>query len=282
MTYNRVEKLKKTLEAYLLAGVDKLVIVNNASTDSTAIFLSSFSEHSVIATVLTNTENVGGAGGFHTGLKHARDNVNADWIVVSDDDSYPEVLSLKNFKAQASKYSENSLFASAVYYPEGKKCLMNRPMDISSIKKVLLNLFAGNKLTGMDDKCYDATEPVMITASSFVGLFIKHETLVESNVLPDPDFFLYWDDIAFCLDMKQRGYALHFLPQVVFFHDCPRHSQSLSDRRLYYMIRNGIRVILRLPFYLICLSLPIKLLMWANIARREKSLNWFIKALRDV
>jgi len=282
VTYNRVEKLKETLDAYLLAGIEQLVVVNNASTDGTQEFLCSFNSDLCATTVLTMTENLGGAGGFHAGLQYARDNIETDWIVVSDDDSYPDSSSLTAFKAELAMSVKCSLFASAVYYPTGEICLMNQPMLISGVKKTLANLFKGNKLTGLDKTLYQSERSVEITASSFVGLFIKRDALLESKVLPDPNFFLYWDDIAFCLDMGKRGYSLRFLPLVSFVHDCARHSQSLSEQRLYYMVRNGLRVILRLPTYLIFLSLPIKLLIWANTARKEKSLIWFIKALRDV
>ncbi|VEC52421.1 N-glycosyltransferase [Klebsiella aerogenes] len=60
VTFNRLGKLKKTVEETLKLEFTNIVIVNNGSTDGTQAWLSSIVDTRVI--VLTLTENTGGAG----------------------------------------------------------------------------------------------------------------------------------------------------------------------------------------------------------------------------
>ncbi len=62
VTFNRLGKLKKTVEETLKLEFTNIVIVNNGSTDGTQAWLSSIVDTRVI--VLTLTENTGGAGGL--------------------------------------------------------------------------------------------------------------------------------------------------------------------------------------------------------------------------
>ncbi len=60
VTFNRLGKLKKTVEETLKLEFTNIVIVNNGSTDGTQAWLSSIVDTRVI--VLTLTENTGGRG----------------------------------------------------------------------------------------------------------------------------------------------------------------------------------------------------------------------------
>ena len=73
VTYNRLDKLKKALKSfedqqYLPAYV---IVVNNASTDTTAQYLQQWQEKDVgfEKIILTMKSNTGGSGGFYAGIK---------------------------------------------------------------------------------------------------------------------------------------------------------------------------------------------------------------------
>ena len=94
VTYNRLEKLVKSLECY-----DKqtflptyIVVVDNASTDGTADFLFSWEQETkpYKKYVVSCETNNGGSGGFHIGIQKAIEISSANWIWVSDDDAYTE------------------------------------------------------------------------------------------------------------------------------------------------------------------------------------------------
>ena len=93
VTYNRLDKLRETLNCFerQTKHPKYMVIVDNASSDGTSQHLQKWQsiKASYSKYVLTNERNLGGSGGFFTGLQKALD-LNADWIWVSDDDAFPE------------------------------------------------------------------------------------------------------------------------------------------------------------------------------------------------
>ncbi|EEN7923082.1 glycosyltransferase, partial [Salmonella enterica] len=87
VTFNRLEKLKKSVRETVKAGFSSIVIVNNGSNDGTREWLSSLSEPGI--TTLNLKDNLGGAGGFKVGSQYICSYSNADWVFFYDDDAYP-------------------------------------------------------------------------------------------------------------------------------------------------------------------------------------------------
>lgn len=125
VTFNRLGKLKKTVEETLKLEFTNIVIVNNGSTDGTQAWLSSIVDTRVI--VLTLTENTGGAGGFKTGSQYICEQLASDWVFFYDDDAYPYPDTLKSF-SQLDKQGCR-VFSGLVKDPQGKPCPMNMPFS---------------------------------------------------------------------------------------------------------------------------------------------------------
>lgn len=84
VTYNRLELLKRNIGCLRQnQPLSSIVVVNNGSTDGTAGWLSGQQGLTVIT-----QENVGGSGGFYTGMQYAY-REGADWIWCMDDDVFP-------------------------------------------------------------------------------------------------------------------------------------------------------------------------------------------------
>ncbi len=83
VTYNRLALLRKTVEALRKNNLSDIVVVNNGSTDGTREWLEAQTNLNVV-----HQDNVGGSGGFYTGIKKAYDE-GADWIWCMDDDVMP-------------------------------------------------------------------------------------------------------------------------------------------------------------------------------------------------
>lgn len=91
VTYNRKEELCKNLDMLYAQTVslDRIVVVDNCSTDGTREILGQkgYFRHPNFDYFCTEA-NIGGAGGFHTGLKRACES-GADEIILMDDDGRP-------------------------------------------------------------------------------------------------------------------------------------------------------------------------------------------------
>lgn len=101
VTYNRKELLKECLNALLnqTRKLDSIIIMNNASTDGTEEMLKKEYLDNPIFDYVNLGENLGGAGGFHYGMKRAYEK-GFDWIWVMDDDANP----YKNALEELMKY----------------------------------------------------------------------------------------------------------------------------------------------------------------------------------
>ena len=92
VTYNRLSLLKECIDALRHQTYKnfRIVIVNNGSTDGTCEWLSLQNDLIVIS-----QENLGGAGGFYTGMKYMYDN-GYEWLIMMDDDGIPDKDEIKN------------------------------------------------------------------------------------------------------------------------------------------------------------------------------------------
>jgi GT2 family glycosyltransferase len=244
VTYNRLDQLKLTLARLLEAApehLDAVVVVDNASTDGTADWLSTQDDPRL--DLFRCETNGGGAAGFDHGMRRAVAAHDPDWVVVMDDDGRPQSGAFAAFHEL--DLQDWDAIAAAVYYPDGTICDMNRPSRNpfwhgSVFLKTVLRLGGrgGFHLTPDD---YSAKTPRPIDITSFVGFFISRAGIVRAGY-PDPDLFVYGDDGIYTLKLRKQGGRIAFEPRVKFEHDCSTFSETDMRFRpmwkVYYYHRN--------------------------------------------
>jgi len=87
VTYNRREKLQQCWAATAAQPFSHIVIIDNASTDETASWLSTLTDPRL--QIITSESNSGGAGGFLRGAQYIVEHLDTDWVFFYDDDAYP-------------------------------------------------------------------------------------------------------------------------------------------------------------------------------------------------
>lgn len=225
VTYNRIEKLKIALKSFekqtLLPSY--IVVVNNASTDKTVDFLKVWKEKetSFSKYVINLSENLGGSGGFYTGLKYAQ-TLNSDWIWVSDDDAFPDKDALKNAKRFLNK--KYSAVCGAV--------INNGKIDLNHRRK--LN-FKWCKVISKDipKKAY-SQQKFELDSFSYVGTIINKQKLRMIG-LPRKGYFIWMDDTEHSLRLRTVGKII-CVPSVKIYHNTGKE-QGVSWKT-YYGIRN--------------------------------------------
>lgn len=232
VTYNRLELLKRTIGSLRRnEPLNGVVVVNNGSTDGTGTWLAD--EVDGWLQVVTQ-ENVGGSGGFHTGISYAC-REGADWIWCMDDDVFPRPDCLSNLLAQTGW--------PGVGVMAPRRLLEGRVFSNDFTAYNLTNPFASmyiGKGAGLH-----AEDPAEIVGTAFEGLFVKRET-VERIGLPNKELFIFCDDTDYCLRAVQAGYKILYVPQALmdkhrFFaaNDgwAARNRQKKWKR--YYQVRNS-------------------------------------------
>ena len=112
VTFNRLEKLKKTFHYYSSQTLlpDYIIVVNNASTDNTKEYLEEWKQidEGFEKIVINTNSNLGGSGGFYLGEERAI-HLPAKWIMIADDDAYPEQNYLEGMHHYLQHCNENEI-----------------------------------------------------------------------------------------------------------------------------------------------------------------------------
>ena len=272
VTYNRLDKLRVTLERLLAHAPEELarvVVLDNASEDGTGAWLAA--QDAPRLTVLSQPENLGGAGGFEQAMRETVARFDPDWLVLMDDDARPEAGTLAAFHARAR--DSHAAWAAAVYYPSGRICDMNRPWinPFRSVKGFLQTLLRGRNGFHMGSAEYAGTRLRDIDGGSFVGLFLSRAG-IQAAGYPDGRLFLYGDDVLYTLGLSQAGGRVGFDPSLRFEHDCETLAEAAPEVmqplwKVYYFHRNQVLVYRRAAG---------PLLFWPVLALR--ALGWWRRA----
>lgn len=200
VTYNRKQLLKKCLQSLLEQNhpLDSIIIIDNASTDRTNEMINNeYKKFSVIDYVKFEN-NLGGAGGFHYGIKKAYEK-DFDWIWLMDDDCISQNDTLEQlFKANEYLKSFNEdigFLASNVFWIDGSLCKMN----IGEIKK------------NNNQYKYLSKGILPLENASFVSMLIPKNT-VKRIGLPYKEFFIWLDDYEYSLRItrKMKGFLVGY------------------------------------------------------------------------
>lgn len=220
VTFNRLPLLQKTLDGLQAQThkLSKIVVVNNDSTDGTKEWLAQ--QHWVDA---IHQENVGGAGGFHAGVKHAIE-AGADWVWLMDDDVIPETDCLEMLL----RHKDISHCLNPVHLnSDGSLSDEERWFDATNC--AIINLYNQSYLHGK--KIW------FRNLGSFEGMVIARD-VVEKIGYPDPRFFVAHDDLIY-------GYLASKFTNVAVVADAIMKRQpvtkalsSLYNYDYYYMYRN--------------------------------------------
>jgi len=212
VTYNRKQLLKECLDALLsqTRPLDSIILIDNVSTDGTPEFLkeSGYLDNSKIDYVRL-PENTGGAGGFYEGVKRGYEK-GYDWLWLMDDDSEPKKDALKTLISYVnSNNSENIVaLAGTVLTLKGDVLIYHRGrFDFRVIFPLIQK--------PLSTKDYQK-EIVEIDFASFVGLLI-HKSVINKIKFPKKEFFLYHDDVEYCIRLRKEGKIL-LIPKSVIIH----------------------------------------------------------------
>jgi GT2 family glycosyltransferase len=284
VTFNRLEKLKDTLEKTFSEPFNSVVVVNNCSTDGTGEWLDTLNEPRLH--IIHSPSNQGGAGGFHQGFKYAANELpECDWLVAFDDDAFPLPGTLEQFSALEIPDDVGSV-AAAVYLPDGRISEMNRPSvnPFWHLKRFILTAIKGRQGFHVSDEDYNLKSHKEIDASSFVGFFLRLSLIREGRIgLPRTELFIYADDIIYVLEMRKAGVKHMFTPWLEFSHDC----QTLVNQKdvyrpmwkVYYTFRNRLEMyrIASGPFFPAVFVIKVFKFFWAVRSYAPEERPMFLK-----
>ncbi|MFC6154452.1 glycosyltransferase family 2 protein [Nocardioides yefusunii] len=240
VTYNRSELLTRMLDglAAQTHRPDAVIVVDNASTDDTAAVLAARAEVGDLPLqVITSPDNLGGAGGFHRGALESFDGgFDRTWLI--DDDVVPAPDCLAVLMAA----DEDTLMVV-------REDLTGALCEKAAIRFDLTNPLAIRPKTASVDSVHasraEMPERVAVENVAFEG-FMYRRVVAETIGLPDPSFFIFYDDVDYAVRARAAGFTIWALRDAVLVRQLDFNQQhDLAGWKGYYMYRNLFVVHLR-------------------------------------
>ena len=180
VTYNRLNLLKEALISVLnqTYSVNHVIIVNNFSNDGTEEYLNEIAKDNSTIIPINMSKNIGGAGGFYTGVKEFVKNGD-QYVWLMDDDTIPAVNALEELLTAANTVDYNfGYLCSNVRWIDGAPALMNIPNPSSKWTKFVTD--------GL----------VQLKTCSFVSMLVPRSNIIKIG-LPIREFFIWGDDLEY-------------------------------------------------------------------------------------
>lgn len=223
VTHNRLPLLKECLGAVEAQSypVDKIIVIDNCSTDGTEDFLARQDNRRI--EVIRLPQNIGGAGGFSLGIKTSvLQGCDFNWIM--DDDTIPAPDALEKLMDVVSGKQNAGFACSQAQWTDGTPHAMNRP--------ALRSPGQGQTVC----ECLSC---------SFVSVLVSTAAIRKVG-LPVKEFFIWCDDIEFTSRITRAGYTGYYVQDSIVCHKTPENYYPSVDQapahaaeRFYYQARNA-------------------------------------------
>jgi rhamnopyranosyl-N-acetylglucosaminyl-diphospho-decaprenol beta-1,3/1,4-galactofuranosyltransferase len=255
VTHNRVDLLERGLDA-LAAQThrpDAVYVVDNGSTDRTPEMLRERAVVGDLPLVVVRQDNLGGAGGFHRGVREAYD-AGHDRIWLIDDDVVPAPDCLATLMA-----TDGDCLTSV------REDLEGRLVEKAAVRFDLSNPLAIRPKTASIETTYGSRDamPALVEVQNvaFEGYLVRRR-VVDAIGLPDPTYFIFYDDVDWALRARRAGFTIRAVRDAVLVRQLDFNQQhDLSGWKGFYMYRNlfvvhfryGENVLVRLKPWMIAL-----------------------------
>ena len=250
--------------------LDEIIVIDNDSDDGTRQWLAQQADLTVI-----HQGNVGGAGGFHRGIKegYARRH---DWFWCMDDDTIAQPDALQRL-CEAPPFGEEKtgFLGSLVKWSDGSIHKMNMWITPPGGARNV-DWFA----SVLDDKCIPAE------TSTFVSILI-HRRAVERVGLPIKEMFIWCDDAEYTHRISGHFSNYHVLNSIVL-HKTPENKGGDFDTitpaeyfKLSYGLRNDVylrRVVKGHPLFK-ALRIATYLVMQTRLLLKNRAPFYLVRSL---
>lgn len=208
LVHNKLEYTKKCLEKIFentILPYHRIVVSDNASTDDTLKYLKSLGNR---IRVVENKENLGFAEAHNNIIKLYP---KQDIVLMNNDIEVPWAW-LETLQREA--YSNGyGAVSPAIRTPGGLD--VGAVLDKNAKGRSLINDFK--------------TEPVWITGSCF---YICKQTLIDVGLLDETSFRYYFEDVDYCVRMKQAGVPFKCIKEVEVIHHNSVSSNPQQKREM--------------------------------------------------
>ena len=225
---NDALRLLGSLKAIDYDNYDILVIDNASTDDSVKAIKEQFPE----IDLTVNPENLGGTGGFNSGMRRALEKAGYEFLWLLDNDAVVEQNTLRELVNTMESDDRIGLAGSRIVDPERRDITVEAGAFIKKDSIGVSPLYRNVKnLTVLDttaDVDYVAICSALVRASA-----------LESVGLMDERYFIFWDDMDWGISFKRKGFRVVSVLDSIAYHPAFTEKRGpLVD--CYYGNRNSL------------------------------------------
>jgi len=251
LSYNSERELLRCLNS-LKNEPGKIVIVDNASDNNSVHEIKKITAKEKRIKLIENKKNIGFAAGNNVGIRYALSK-GADYVLLLNQDT------------QVKKGFLKPLLAS--------KTDIISPVIVSKRKNTLIYDYGGtiNWVIGrtchLESDRYFEKGPLPETLHLSIEYISGCAMLVKSEVFAkigefSENFFLYFEDVDFCIRAKKEGFSIACERKSVISHTL-KEGKEKPWRNIYYLLVSNLRFI---NYYVFFWNKPFAYLYWILIA----------------
>jgi GT2 family glycosyltransferase len=233
--WNGIDHILGCLESLLnvdYSNFDVIVVDNNSGDGSPKAIADRFPN----VQIMRNSHNLGFAEGCNVGIRQALTSGSA-YVWLLNNDAIVDVQSLKSLVYTAEQDNSIGMTGSKLCYYDDPDIVWGVGMEISWIRGETYPIGWHQRDTGQFNKCSD------VEGLSGCSLLIKRRVCEEVGLM-DKDYFLYAEEIDWCVRARQKGFRCICVPESIVFHkEGASSKENYRPIFSYYDTRNMLRTI---------------------------------------
>jgi GT2 family glycosyltransferase len=176
-------------------------------------------------------DNLGYAGNNNIGIKLALAQ-GADWVLILNDDTELDAKCLSFLMETAALDPNIGIVGPMVYH-------FNEPDVIQSAGGILDKHWNGIHLGQNETDQGQFPSAHAVNWISGCAILVRR-ALIEQVGMLDPDYFLYWEEIDWCVRARRAGWKIIHVPQAKLWHKGVQRDYQPNPLVTYYSTRNHL------------------------------------------
>lgn len=231
ISFNGVKDAFDSIESFTSQNhlIEKFILLDNGSNKENKTLLKSY--HHSKTEIIDHPSNLGFAGGFNLLFEHALKNLTSDYFLILNNDTIATPTLIENLLNIA---EPNKIISPMILWNKDKETVIQSAgeFDFTMMKMK-------NKFEGLNYK--DVPKGPHNIGQTDGCCFLIHRSWLEKGHKFNEDFFMYYEDVEFFLQLRNKGVSFIYQADAILFH---KEYGSSGDRntpsplRNYYFFRN--------------------------------------------
>ncbi len=217
----------------------EIVVIDNGSTDeSVATIRAAYPD----VTIFETGTNLGYAAGNNVGFDAIRRQTDSDAVLLLNNDTIATPEMLTHLIAEYEAMDSRAVIGPEVRYADEPRIIWCAGGTIDWRRGYTRNIGIGTEV-GAPAPAADV--PFIVGCAMLIPI-----AAIRRIGGFDPRYFMYWEEVDWCVRAQKAGYRTRVVPEAVLYHKVSRGDEQPSPRVLYYLTRNRLLLLrTHLPWY---------------------------------